>query len=112
MDNSKFGVCPLFTFQKVVSGKWMLPILHRLERSGSLRFGELLHCFPEITKATLTKQLRKLEEIGFLRREESEGYPCSVEYSLSELGREFLGAFDQVENWCEIYLADKAARNA
>ena len=66
MTQSKFGVCPLFTFEKIISGKWMLPVLHRVEQNDGIRFGALLRCFPEITKATLTKQLRKLERVGFV----------------------------------------------
>ena len=60
MEKSKFGVCPLFTFEKIISGKWMLPVLRCLEQNDGIRFGALLRCFPEITKATLTKQLRRL----------------------------------------------------
>lgn len=56
MEKSKFGVCPLFTFEKIISGKWMLPVLRCLEQNDGIRFGALLRCFPEITKATLTKQ--------------------------------------------------------
>lgn len=52
----------------------MLPVLRRLEQNDGIRFGALLRCFPEITKATLTKQLRRLEEVGFVLREETEGY--------------------------------------
>ena len=90
MEKSKFGVCPLFTFEKIISGKWMLPVLRCLEQNDGIRFGALLRCFPEITKATLTKQLRRLEDVG----------------------HEFLHVFNKVEAWCEIYLADKAERKA
>ena len=112
MTKSKFGICPLFTFEKLISGKWMLPVLRQLEQNDGVRFGTLLRCFPEITKATLTKQLRRLEEVGLILREESDGYPRSVEYRLTAVGREFLEIFTKVEEWCECYLADKAARLA
>ena len=112
MEKSKFGVCPLFTFEKIISGKWMLPVLRCLEQNYGIRFGALLRCFPEITKATLTKQLRRLEEVGFVLREETEGYPRNVAYRLTDVGHEFLHVFNKVEAWCEIYLADKAERKA
>jgi DNA-binding HxlR family transcriptional regulator len=112
MTQSKFGVCPLFTFEKIISGKWMLPVLHRVEQNDGIRFGALLRCFPEIAKATLTKQLRKLERVGFVSRTEREGYPRNVEYHLTAVGQEFLRVFSKVEDWCEIYLSDKAERQA
>ena len=64
MEKSKFGVCPLFTFEKIISGKWMLPVLRRLEQNDGIRFGALLRCFPEITLAASFMIWRK----GITRR--------------------------------------------
>ena len=52
------------------------------------------------------------EEVGFVLREETEGYPRNVAYRLTDVGHEFLHVFNKVEAWCEIYLADKAERKA
>ena len=112
MAQSRFETCPLYTFEKMISGKWMIPVLREIKQEGTARFGALLRCFPEITKATLTKQLRKLEETGFIERREEEGYPRIVEYSLSPLGAEFLDAFVKIEDWFEAYLKNKAEKEA
>ena len=93
--------CPYFTVQHLLSGKWSLLILCYL-RSGTMRFGELRRCLEdvgEITQATMTKALRKLETDGLIVRHVYAEVPPRVEYSLSDLGRELspilqeLGAF-------------------
>ena len=35
-----------------------------------------------------------------------------MEYHLTVVGQEFLRVFSKVEDWCEIYLSDKAERQA
>jgi len=100
MDNM-YCKCPYFTVQHLLSGKWSLLILCYL-RSGTMRFGELRRCLEDvgdITQATLTKALRKLETDGLIVRQVFAEVPPHVEYSLSELGQELspilqeLGAF-------------------
>ena len=93
--------CPYLTVQNILSGKWSLMILCYL-RAGPLRFGELRRCLEdvsEITQATLTKALRKLESDGLILRHVFAEVPPRVEYELSDLGKELspileaLGAF-------------------
>ena len=82
--------CPYLTVQHILSGKWSLLILCYL-RSGPLRFGELRRCLEEVsdvTQATLTKALRKLEKDGLIVRRVFAEVPPHVEYELSEIGRE------------------------
>lgn len=82
--------CPYLTVQNLLSGKWTLLILCYLQR-GPLRFGELRRCLEnvsDITQATLTKALRKLENDGLVVRHVYAEVPPRVDYSLSELGKE------------------------
>lgn len=49
----------------------------------------------------MTKQLRELEENGFIVREVFPEVPPRVEYSLSEKGRDFLPILEMMEKFGE-----------
>ncbi len=101
--NSLFGKCPYFTAQKLLSGKWSILIMYHLNKE-TLRFGELQRTMKGITQATLTKQLRMLEEFGLVNRYVYPEIPPKVEYSLTELGKEFQPVLEQVRVWGDKYI--------
>lgn len=103
MKQEKFGVCPFVTAQQVLSGKWALLVLHYLSQ-GTLRFGELQRAMPEMTQATLSKQLKSMEKSGLVIRTAYSQIPPKVEYSLSEMGRAFLPVLDALECWGGRYI--------
>lgn len=61
-----------------------------LLREKPVRFNTLLKMLPSMTHATLSKQLKQLEEYGLIIRTEYPQIPPKVEYSLSDIGREFI----------------------
>jgi DNA-binding HxlR family transcriptional regulator len=97
-----FGKCPYATAQKVLSGKWALIILHHLSEN-KLRFGELHRHLPELTQATLTKQLRTLEEYGMVTRTVYAQVPPKVEYELSGIGQDFTEVLNSLKTWGDRY---------
>jgi DNA-binding HxlR family transcriptional regulator len=98
-----FGICPFVTAQKLLTGKWTLLIMHHLSVK-TLRFNELQRELPDLTQATLTKQLRYLEENGLIIRKVYNQIPPKVEYSLSELGRQFEPVLNSLEIWGNKYI--------
>lgn len=98
-----FGICPYVTAQKVLTGKWALLILHHLS-AGPVRFNELQRRLPALTQATLSKQLRNLEENGLITRTEYPQIPPKVEYGLSEIGRRFQPVLDSLQVWGNEYI--------
>jgi len=100
--NDLFGKCPIFTAQKIIGGKWTMLIIQYLSE-GTLRFGELQRKLPMMTQATLTKQLRNLEEFGLVERIVYPQVPPKVEYSLSEIGRKFMPVLSELNVWGEEY---------
>ncbi|HEX3012331.1 MAG TPA: helix-turn-helix domain-containing protein [Syntrophomonadaceae bacterium] len=98
-----FGICPFVTAQKLLTGKWTLLIMHYLNTK-TMRFNELQREMPHITQATLTKQLRLLEENGLILRKVYNQIPPKVEYSLSELGEQFKPVLDSLEVWGNKYI--------
>jgi len=101
-ETDLFGLCPYYTSQRVLAGKWALIILHHLEE-GTLRFKELERRLAPITQATLTKQLRNLEAYGLVKRKVYQQIPPKVEYSLSDLGNEFRPVLSTLKEWGEKY---------
>ena len=57
-----------------------------------------------ITQSTLTKQLRELEDDGFIHREIYKEIPPKVEYTLTELGKSFVPILTQMMIWSQTHL--------
>ena len=97
-----FGVCPFMTAQQILSRKWTVPILKELS-TGVKRFGELRKKFG-ITQTTLTQRLKLLEYEGFIERKVFAEVPPRVEYSLTEIGKDFLPVIGAIENFGKNYI--------
>ena len=100
----RFGKCPYVTAQSLISGKWAVLILLYLE-DGLIRFNELLRKMPKMTHATLSVQLKSLEEYGLVRRVQYEAIPPKVEYSLTDIGKKFHPVVAAMEAWGNEYIA-------
>lgn len=87
--------CPLLACTSVIGGAWTPSIIWYLS-GGPRRFSELKTDIPPITARVLTRRLRDLEEQGVVNRRVMPTSPPSVEYSLTELGRELLPAIEAI----------------
>lgn len=104
MEKDLFGICPYVTVQKLLTGKWTILILYQLSMK-TMRFNELQRALPRLTQATLTKQLHMMQENGLIERTVYNQIPPKVEYSLSQLGRNFQPVLDAAGVWGEEYIA-------
>lgn len=102
-DDNLFGKCPYVTAQKIFSGKWTILIIYNL-CDKTLRFNELQKRIFGVTQATLTKQLRILEDYGLIKRHVYAEVPPKVEYSLTEIGKEFVPILNQIEDFGNKYI--------
>lgn len=102
-EKELFGVCPFFTTQKLLTGKWTILILHILDKEEK-RFNELQRDLGNITQATLTKQLKQLEQDGLINRKVYAQIPPKVEYSLTDIGKRFHKVLDELETWGADYI--------
>lgn len=105
----QFGICPYVTAQQLLAGKWAILIMHELN-SGTKRFNELQKSI-SITQATLSAQLKKLEEEGLITRKVYAEVPLRVEYSLTDIGREFGPVLSAIETWGDKYIDHLHQRN-
>ena len=78
-DAPDFSVC-----QKVLSNRWLLPILSSLH--GSVRFGAIQSALPGLSRGVLAEQLHTLTEMGLLRQVKYPCFPPRVEYNVTEKG--------------------------
>ncbi|GKX67508.1 winged helix-turn-helix transcriptional regulator [Inconstantimicrobium mannanitabidum] len=107
MKKDLFGICPYVTSQKVLAGKWSILILHLLSDKESIRFNELQRMMPEeMTHATLSRQLKYLEQEGMIIRKDYGEIPPRVEYSLSGIGEKFRTVLDELEKWGQEYISN------
>ncbi|MEG0404546.1 MAG: helix-turn-helix domain-containing protein [Romboutsia sp.] len=102
LEDKSFKDCSFAKVQKIVSGKWDMLIIYLLSKE-TLRFGELHRKLPEMTQATLSKQLKSLEGYGMIYRNVYNQIPPKVEYSLTDIGIQFLPVLEALENWSNIY---------
>lgn len=100
----RFGKCPYATAQSLISGKWAVLILLYLEE-GPIRFNELFRRMPKMTHATLSTQLKTLEEYGLVKRIQYEAIPPRVEYSLTDIGKKFHPVVEAIEIWGHEYIS-------
>lgn len=87
--------------QSVLGGKWKILILWYVTFYKVQRFGELRRRLEGITQSTLTRQLRELEEDGFLHREVFGDVPLRVEYTLTPLGERFSPLLHAMLEWSQ-----------
>ena len=102
LENSDLA-CSFTAAQKVLSGKWSLMIIFHL-MNGPIRFNELLRKFDGLTHASLTKQLRQLENFRLIHREVYNQVPPKVEYSLTDLGKNLYPTIIGLTDWGSEYI--------
>lgn len=101
--DDKYRDCPMAKLQKIIGGKWKIFILFILDKE-TMRFGALQRELGDVTQSTLTKQLKELEQDGFILRHVYPEVPPRVEYSLSDLGKRFSPILIQMSDWGYKYL--------
>lgn len=104
-----FGLCPYVTAQQLLTGKWAIPILHSLA-GGPKRFGKMQKEIA-ITQATLSNQLKHLQQEGLITRTVYPEIPPRVEYELTDIGKEFKDVLQAIEIWGKRYIAYLHAHN-
>ena len=94
-NRSPRPLCPLGECMSVLGGAWTPNIIWYLT-GGPRRFSELRLDIPAISAKVLTQRLRELEDKGVITRRVMDTSPPSVEYALTELGREFHPVIEQI----------------
>jgi DNA-binding HxlR family transcriptional regulator len=83
---------------QILGAKWSFLVIAELSK-GPQRFKQLHRNVAVVRTQSLTDALRHLEKSGIVRREVFPTVPVSVEYSLTEKGRDFQNALKEMEKW-------------
>jgi DNA-binding HxlR family transcriptional regulator len=84
-------LCPLSECMQMLRGAWAPNVIWYLSQQPR-RFGELRVDIPRVSARVLSARLRELEAKGVVTRRVMPTSPPSVEYELTELGRELVPA--------------------
>jgi DNA-binding HxlR family transcriptional regulator len=84
-------LCPLSECMQLLRGAWAPNVIWYLSAQPR-RFGELRVDIPRVSARVLSARLRELEAKGLITRTVMATSPPSVEYELTELGRELVPA--------------------
>ncbi len=87
--------CPMSKCMDLLRGCWTPEVLWSLSE-GPRRFSELRRDNPFISAKVMTTRLRDLEQLGVLTRHVMPTSPPTVEYELTDLGRELLPAIRSI----------------
>ena len=97
--------CGVKVALKMMAGKWTPIIFYHLS-AGSLRFTELWHEIPRVSKKVLVGQLRQLEEAGLVARTVHNGFPPEVSYQLTPKGNGLIPIMQSLDEWAMAHIAE------
>ena len=87
------------TLQRMIGGKWKIPIICALKQDGPTRYNELKRKISGITNTMLASSLKELESSGLIYRRQYDEMPVRVEYSLAELAEGLIPILSQLAMW-------------
>lgn len=90
--------CPVRTTLDLIGGKWAFAILYTL-MDGTKRFKDLERAVEGINTRMLVKELKSLEANKIIRRKAYATVPPTVEYSLTEMGKNLKPVFTAIQKW-------------
>jgi DNA-binding HxlR family transcriptional regulator len=80
--------CPIEITFRIIGKRWTVLIIREL-LMGHTQFNRFIENIEGITPKVLTERLRELEHLGMIKRMIVSDYPVRIEYSLTDVGREF-----------------------
>ena len=92
--------CAIEQGMRVLGGKWTGSILWHL-KDAPVRFNDLARMIEGASKKMIADRLRHLEDHGLIRREVMATAPVSVQYSVTDDGRDALRALEALKTWSE-----------
>ena len=92
-------LCPVREILHTLSDKWSIMVMLSLGHHKMLRFNELKNNIEGISQKMLTVTVRTLEQHGLIVRKVYAQIPPKVEYTVTEIGQEFLQHLIVMLDW-------------
>lgn len=83
---------------KIITGKWAFLVIAELYKE-SKRFNQLRRNLDNVSTKSLTDILRHLEQHEVVERRVFPTVPVTVEYSLTDKGRDFQCVLQEMRKW-------------
>jgi DNA-binding HxlR family transcriptional regulator len=90
--------CPVRSTLDLIGNKWSFVIIYTL-LSGTKRFKELERAIEGINTRMLVKELKALENADIIIRKAYATVPPTVEYSLTQKGKELESVLVEIKDW-------------
>ena len=97
--------CPVYGFQKIISGKYKIRIIWDLQH-GPRRYGEIRHGLltgiagsKDIAPRVLSCELKELTTLGLIDRQDHREVPPKVEYKLTPEGESLIPVISVLHKW-------------
>lgn len=114
-----YNYCKAAPILEWMSHKWALIVLLRIEEKQQndtadigIRYGELFRSIPHISEKVLAATLDYLEKEGLVIREEHDGFPPLVQYSLTSLAKAFLLEISYVIEWGQLHFEEITSKRS
>ena len=97
--------CPVYGFQKIISGKYKIRIIWDLQH-GPRRYGEIRHGLltgaagsKDIAPRVLSRELKELTALGLIDRQDHHEVPPKLEYKLTDEGQSLIPVISVMHAW-------------
>lgn len=94
-------MCPRYEAAAQLLGKKWTGLLLRVLLAGPRRFSDFTRQIPDVSARLVAERLKELEEHGIVIRTVHTDRPVTVEYSLTEKGRELAPVVEAIQTWAE-----------
>ena len=97
-NNDFIEIQPVSDALEIIGGKWKFPIIFSLCH-GKKRYKELEKDLKGVSPKALTNALKDLEINGLVKREVFATVPVTVEYSLTQYGKDLKPVLLSIQEW-------------
>lgn len=91
--------CPIRQVIDKFGDKWSLLVMYHLHKNGTLRFGELHRDMSDCSQKMLSQTLKRLENIGLIKRAIYPEVPPRVEYTMTNRGESLIPHISALIGW-------------